>query len=119
MTFHVSAYDQQGALVEGRKQDGAPTEEQGGTLGGKNSGLKTLHFNQTLKPGGGTHPLWNHLWTQGASSSTSIACATIDSVEITYTDGTMAIIPRQALDTMTYNPKCLSLDGAEFDFGAH
>ena len=98
MAFHVSAYDQQGALVEG---------------------VHPLRFSQSLKPGGGTHPLWSHVWTQKASDSTSIACAIINAAEITYTDGTMAIVPKQALDTMTYNPKCLSLDGAEFDYGGY
>ncbi|WEM44771.1 hypothetical protein PTW35_26315 (plasmid) [Photobacterium sp. DA100] len=107
MTFHVRAFNQQRALVGGNKQSG----EQGG--------LKALRFNQPLKPGGGAHPLWDNVWTQGVSSSTSIVCATIESAEIAYKDGTMAIIPKQALDTMTYNPKCLSLDGAEFDYGAN
>lgn len=50
MTFHVSAYDKQGALVEGSQQVG------------ENRGLKALHFSRTLKPGGGAHPLWPSAW---------------------------------------------------------
>ncbi|MBC7006071.1 hypothetical protein BIZ37_26280 [Photobacterium sp. BZF1] len=115
MTFHVSAYDKQGALVGGVIQ----TDEQSGDLSKKHSGLKALHFNQTLKPGGGAHPLWPSTWVQKTTEQLPVVCAVIDSAEIAYTDGTRAVIPKQALDTMTYNPKCLSLAGAEFNFGTN
>ncbi|WP_146157081.1 hypothetical protein [Photobacterium rosenbergii] len=115
MTLHVSAYDRQGALVGGVIQ----TDEQSGDLSKKHSGLKALHFNQTLKPGGGAHPLWPSVWTQKTSGQSPIVCAIMDSAEVAYTDGTRAVIPKQALDTMTYNPKCLSLAGTEFNFGTN
>ncbi|MGF1735414.1 hypothetical protein [Photobacterium satsumensis] len=91
---------------------------------GKNkaNSLKLLRFNQRLKSGAGAHPMWASAWTQNdwnqdPSSSSTIACAMIDSAEIAYTDGTMAIVTKQAMDSMTYNPKCLSLDGVQFEFG--
>ena len=89
MTFHVSAYDQQGDLVEGSQQ------------GGEKSDLKALLFSRTLKPGGGAHPLWPSVWTQKTTEQLPIVCAAIDSAEIAYTDGTRAVIPKQALVTMT------------------
>lgn len=102
ITFHVRAYGEDGSLI------GNSTE----------SSSKPLHFNQRLDAGEGAHPLWPDVWSQGKHSS-NIACADIESADITYTDGTMAIIPKQALDSMTYNPKCLSLDGAQFEFRAN
>ena len=79
-------YDQEGALVQGRKQDGATSEERGGTQGGKNNGSKTLQFEPKVETRS-----WDASFVEQASgqhhrvsSSTSITCAIIDSAEITF-----------------------------------
>ncbi|MGR5063098.1 hypothetical protein [Photobacterium sp. DNB22_13_2] len=101
MTFHVQAYGEDGNPIGNSKETNS----------------KALYFNQELKPGTGAHPMWPKVWKQNEwRQGASITCAIIDMVEITYTDGTKTLLPKQALDIMTYNPKCLSLDGAEFNF---